>query len=357
MEHGGDTKSYEGKSAYPLVDFSANINPLGIPDALKDAMTRGLWDVSRYPDRLYRDLRGSLGQWMGVDGERLVVGNGAVEIIALCISLFERIYVPTPTFNEYEAIATDLDKEIFTYSMDHPFRLPVEDFIARMPEKALTILTNPNNPTGYTLSPKDVEAIYDACVAKKGYLLCDETFLSFVDGGEEAHQKGLYRQKQITVRAATKSHALAGIRLGWAVMNDSLRERFLRRQLPWSVNAVAASCGVMLGNCDDAMERSRRFVREEREKLLRMFERSTVAEALPGEANFLLLRLQGVRAEDCFNFFLHRGILLRTFSEVPLRDDYFRMAIRTEADNRRFCRGWVAFERSVSHVREEAHDH
>lgn len=350
MEHGGDTKSYQGQSAHPLVDFSANINPLGVPEILKEAMTAGLECAHRYPDRFYRDLRRALGDWIGVDSDRLVVGNGAMEIIGICISLFGKIYLPTPTFSEYESIAEDLEKEIVTYLMSHPFRLNADDFIAHMPTNALVILTNPHNPTGYTLSAKEMEKIYEACVAQGGYLLSDETFLPFVRCGEEAHKAGLHRPKQITVRAATKSHGLPGLRLGWAAMNDGLRDRFLKRQLPWSVNAVAEACGIHLKDCGDYMEKSRDFVEQERRKLFKLFEESEIAEALPGEANFLLIRLKGVSAETCFDYFLREGILLRTFSEEPLKDEYFRMAIRDEKDNAGFRKLWMQFERSCRHV-------
>lgn len=350
MEHGGDTKTYQGKSAYPLIDFSANINPLGVPEILKDAMAAGLEGAHRYPDRFYRDLRRALGEWTSVEADRLVVGNGAMEIIGICISLFEKIYLLAPTFSEYESIARDLGREIVTYPMSRPFRLNADDFIAHMPKGALVILTNPHNPTGYTLSAEEVEKIYEACVAQGGYLLSDETFLPFVRGGEDAHQAGLHRSKQITVRAATKSHALPGLRLGWAIMNDGLRDRFLKRQLPWSVNAVAEACGIHLKECGDYMEKSRELIDKEREKLLELFEESEIAEALAGEANFLLIRLKGVSAEACFDYFLREGILLRTFSEEPLKDEYFRMAIRNEKDNEAFRKLWMQFERSCRHV-------
>lgn len=350
MEHGGDTKTYQGKSAHPLVDFSANINPLGVPEILKEVMAEGLESAHRYPDRFYRDLRRALGEWTGVDPDRLVVGNGAMEIIGICISLFEKIYLPTPAFNEYESIARDLNKEIVTYPMRHPFRLTVDDFIAHMPERALVIITNPHNPTGYTLSADEVEEIYEAVLARGGYLLSDETFLPFVRGGEESHKAGLHRPKQITVRAATKSHALPGLRLGWAVMNDSFRDRFLRRQLPWSVNAVAEACGLRLMDCEAYVAESRELIDKERRKLLDLFEESDIAEALPGEANFLLIRLKGVSAEACFDYFLKEGILLRTFSEAPLKDEYFRMAVRDEKDNAAFRKLWMQFERSCRHV-------
>lgn len=350
MEHGGDTKTYKGKSAHPLADFSANINPLGAPEVLKEAMARGLEGADRYPDRFYRDLRRALGDWMGVEADHLVVGNGAMEIIAICISLFERIYLPTPAFGEYESIAKDLGREIITYPMSHPFRLNVDDFIAHMPEGALTIITNPHNPTGYTLSGDEVAEIYEAVVARGGYLLADETFLPFVKGGEEGQKAGLSRRKQITVRAATKSHALPGLRLGWAVMNDGIRDRFLKRQLPWSVNAVAEACGLRLKECDEYMAKSRGLIEREREKLLALFEEADMAEALPGEANFLLIRLKSGDVEACFDFFLREGILLRTFSEAPLKDYYFRMAVRGEKENARFRELWTQFERSRSHV-------
>lgn len=152
------------------------------------------------------------------------------------------------------------------------------------------------------------------------------------------------------MRAATKSHALPGLRLGWAVINDGIRERFLKRQLPWSVNAVAEACGLRLKDCDEYMAKSREFIASEREKLLALFEESTIAEALPGKANFLLIRLKDIHVEACFDFFLREGILLRTFSEAPLNDHYFRMAIRDEKENARFRERWTQFERSCRHV-------
>ena len=105
-----------------------------------------------------------------------------------------------------------------------------------------------------------------------------------------------------------------------------------------------------LKDCDEYMTKSREFIEREREKLLALFEESDMAEALPGEANFLLVRLKSGDVESCFDYFLRGGILLRTFSEAPLKDHYFRMALRGEKENARFRELWIQFERSRSHV-------
>lgn len=116
--------------------------------------------------------------------------------------------------------------------MDPPFRLSVDDFIRNMPGGVLTILTNPNNPTGYVLKNDEIEKIYHAVESNDGYLLIDETFIDFVDLPNVNPSFGLSYPRMIKVRAATKSAALAGVRLGFAGMPHKLKKSLKHANCP-----------------------------------------------------------------------------------------------------------------------------
>ena len=351
MEHGGNIETYGRGHPELLTDFSANINPLGIDPRLEAAMHRALSAADRYPDFTYRRLRRALSEYLHCAPEAVVAGNGAMEIIAGSIALFPRIYLATPCFNEYARIAKSRGIAVYTFEMAPPFRLCVPEFIEKMPENALTILTDPNNPTGYTLSDSEREAIYRAVVEKGGHLLLDETFMEFVRPPSEECSFYDEKDRLITVRAATKFFALPGIRLGYGILPAGIRKRYLARQLPWMVNVLAEEAGLWLKSLDAYGERTRAYVQRERERLATCFQKSKIAEAYPSEANFLLIRLQAPVAKRCFQFFLERHILLRIYpAGGVLADRYMRIAVRTAEENTRFMAVWREFERSVADV-------
>lgn len=349
MEHGGDIESYRGSYRGPIIDFSSNINPLGVHEKVNRAMEKGLRSADRYPDRHYRALKKALAKFMDCDEHNLVVGNGAMEIIDGCIRMFPGIYIAEPCFNEYEKIAKNEGKTVSRFFTDSPFRLSVDDFIRNMPRGVLTILTNPNNPTGYVLKNKEIDKIYNAVEANDGYLLIDETFMDFVDLPDVDPSFGLTYPRMIKVRAATKSAALAGVRLGFAGMPRGLKEAFETRQLPWTVNCMASEAGQVLKDLDDYFENTKRYVAEERERLLEAVNSSAIGKAFKGEANFILIELKTISAKDAFNFLLERGILVRTYSDAVLKN-YIRIAVRRKEENDQFIDAWKSLERSAAHV-------
>ena len=351
MEHGGDIESYRGSHKGPIIDFSSNINPLGIHEKVNRAMKNALGSADRYPDRYYRALKKSLAVFMGCDEKNLVVGNGAMEIIDGCIRMFPGIYIAEACFNEYEKIVKNEGKTVSRFHMDPPFRLSVDDFIRNMPGGVLTILTNPNNPTGYVLKNDEIEKIYHAVESNDGYLLIDETFIDFVDLPNVNPSFGLSYPRMIKVRAATKSAALAGVRLGFAGMPHKLKEEFEARQLPWTVNCMASEAGQVLEDLDDYFKNTKRYVAEERVRLLEAVNSSAVGKAFKGEANFILIELKTISTKYAFNFLLERGILVRTYSDAVLKD-YIRIAVRKIEENNQFIDAWKSLERSAAHVHQ-----
>ena len=98
--HGGDIYKYDDK----LLDFSANINPLGMPESAKNAIIDGINKYQTYPDHSSRKLRNSLSEFYGFDSNKIVCGNGAADLIfRICLALRpQKVLVTSPTFSEYE---------------------------------------------------------------------------------------------------------------------------------------------------------------------------------------------------------------------------------------------------------------
>lgn len=351
MEHGGDIESYRGAYKGSLIDFSSNINPLGLHEKVKNSMERGLTLSDHYPDRHYRALKKSLADFMGCPKESIVVGNGAMEIIDICIRMFPGIYIAEPCFNEYGGIAESEGRSVSRFTMEPPFSLDVDAFIENMPMGVLTILTNPNNPTGYVLRNDEVEKIYKAVEARDGYLLMDETFIEFVDLQDVDPSLGFQWPRMIKVRAATKSAAMAGVRLGFASMPRDLKESFEKHQLPWTVNCIASEAGQVLNYLDDYFEESRHYVAKERQRLTEVIDSSSIGKAYKSEANFILIELKNISSKEAFAFLLERGILVRTYSDKFLKG-YIRIAVRREEENMHFMDAWKSLERSTAHVHQ-----
>lgn len=353
MEHGGDIESYRGSYRGSIIDFSSNINPLGIHEKVKESMVRALDLSDRYPDRHYGALKKSLAEFMGCREESVVVGNGAMEIIDHCIRMFPGIYIAEPCFNEYGGIAENESKAVRRFFMESPFSLNVDAFIENMPRGVLTILTNPNNPTGYVLRNDEIEKIYEAVEARDGYLLMDETFIEFVDLHDMDPSPGFHLPRMIKVRAATKSAALAGVRLGFASMPRDLKEAFEKHQLPWTVNRIASEAGQVLKDLDDYFEESRHYVAKERRRLMEAIDSSSIGKAYKSEANFILIELKNISSKEVFAFLLERGILVRTYSDEVLKG-YIRIAVRRKEENNQFIDAWKSLERSAVHVYQSA---
>ena len=81
LSHGGDWAGYEREYGLPLLDFSANVSPLGLPENVRQAVVRALDTADRYPDPLCRELREKLSERHGVPVDWILCGNGASDLI------------------------------------------------------------------------------------------------------------------------------------------------------------------------------------------------------------------------------------------------------------------------------------
>lgn len=337
--HGGNIYGNEIK-----YDFSVNLNPLGPPKSVQDALVAALNHVEEYPDPEYRELRRGLANYWQLAEEQLVPGNGASELIPGIIRTLspKNCMVTTPCYSGYEtalnAAAPSCRIHRIPLRAEDDFILPenICQEIARV-KPNLLILTNPNNPNGKRISANRLREIADACRTAGTMLLVDECFLA-LSGGDKDSLIHCIRSESlpaVVLRAFTKTFAIPGVRLGYAVCSAPMAER-IQRELPeWNLSVFAQYAGRAaletaaggtsgyLAASVEMIAREREFLSEELEKLgFRVF---------PSDANYILFQS---RDRELHPKMLDEGILIRDCRDYHgLTAGFYRTAVRTHREN------------------------
>ena len=331
VEHGGpDFAELAALGIRPeaLLDFSVNKNPLGAsPRALR---ALGLVEPSAYPDARCLRLRAGLAAAHDVHPDEVLVGNGSVELIWLLGQVYlapgDDVVIVGPTFGEYEAAAGRAGATIARIDAAEAtgFRPDVREIaeaIRRIGPR-LVFLCNPNNPTGQVLEPDEIRMLLDAL--GRGLLVVDEAYVELADGVESVVPLGRSDPRLVVLRSLTKSHGLAGLRLGYLVGAAGVVEAVAGAQPPWSVNAFAQAAGVAALGDDEHVAEGRRLARRARAMLVDGLERLGLP-CVPSRASYWLVKVGDGRLVR--DELLRRGILVRDARSFGL-PAYIRVAVR-----------------------------
>lgn len=362
MSHGG---------AQPgLLDFSANVAPLGVHPAAQSAVAALALDtdsLARYPDPSCAELRSLLAQFwsLGVcpaatlDADCVVCGAGAVDVLYALVrsaALRKKIVVIEPAFSEY-ARAAHLHGcvvEHFLPASERGFALAPADLprLAPLLDGAdIVFLASPANPAGTVTDIDTIRALAALCAQKSVLLVVDACFAPFSAAAEDGIRALLSCRREfpslVVVGAFTKFYGMAGIRLGYALCGSAAVARRLADSLrPWAVGAVAQAAGsaVMLaelaekqsapGQCGASSWETqvRELVAAGRARLAD-FLRSCGCQVVTGAANYLLFRADDPNLAESL---LRRGIAIRSCADFFALDaHWYRIAVRTEAENER----------------------
>lgn len=338
--HGGDVYSARQKMKQEPLDFSANINPMGMPPGAVRAAADALQQCTQYPDPLCRELRAALAAYEGIPAEQIVCGNGAADLIFRIVAAThpQRALLLEPTFAEYEQALRAMDCSIayFPLQESEGFVLP-EAFLQQLtPEINLLFLCNPNNPTGRTVPPALLREIWKRCEEAGILLVVDECFNEFLEHPEQNTLKDVLETgaNAVILKAFTKSFAMPGLRLGYGLCgNRDLAERIFFCGQPWGVSIPAQAAGIAALQEQGYLERMRRLIQTERRWLSENLARLGLC-VFPSEANYILFRTETEiplreRMEQ-------RGVLIRACGNYRGLDDrYYRIAVRGHGENER----------------------
>ena len=343
--HGGNLWAALEKSSFSrsqILDFSADLNPLGPPPGLENLLRDSWADASVYPEPAYRALRQALARLEGIDPACILPGNGAADLIHLITRWKKgrRAMVCVPTFTEYERAVLADGGEVSPWV----FRAQEQFFPDPPPEpdgSDLLFLCNPNNPTGRLWPRARLLESLERWDQQGGTVVVDEAYLDFVEEDLRCSAvRWLDRfPRLIVLRSMTKLFAVPGLRLGYLAASPGWVAALGRIQPPWPVNGPAVSAGIWLSEQREYREESRRAIQPARRQLAAELAKLPGLRLFPSEANFFLCcltspvwtgpRLAAVLAE--------RGILIRVCDDFTGLEPgrFFRIAVRRPEENQR----------------------
>jgi threonine-phosphate decarboxylase len=342
MTHGGDVYGIArrlGTGPERIADFSASINPLGLPDAARKEILGALGLVRHYPDPGAGVLINAVSERFGLDPRCVVAGNGSTELIYLIPRALGpgRVLVTSPAFSEYERAATlaGARMKYLVLKKKDGFRISVAEFISAMKGADMAFLCSPNNPTGDALERDDVLEIAAAARGLGCMLVVDEALVDFCPERSVLATKD--NPYLIVLRSLTKFYALSGLRVGFGRFPRRVVSRLLGYKEPWSVNSLAQSAGAAALKDGAFAKRTLGLMQRER-PYLEAGLKGLGIECFPSDANFYLMRVNG--AGRIVRELLKKGIALRDCSDFRglSRGRYIRVAVRSRRDNRRLIR-------------------
>ena len=340
-KHGGMIYDKNSK----ILDFSANIHPEGVPAEVKKAMMDALEASSYYPDPECRDLRYSIAEKEHVKMEHVICGNGAAELIfhlAFTVGA-KTLLLPVPSFLEYEdafLAAAKGNLMIEKYQIDPVSFLIKEDLLDKMDASVdVLVLCQPNNPTGQLVEMNVMQRILDRAKEQNIILLVDECFLDFVIDGKRYSVIPRYQEypNVFILKSFTKMYGIPGIRLGYGICSDTRLLKQLRTSLqPWNVSHVAQAAGIAACGMKEYEKWTADRIAKNREWLIKRL-RLLGFQVWEGSANYVFFRVKG--CTDLCEICMRQEICIRSCSNYRgLEDDYYRIAVKTEEENRRLIR-------------------
>jgi len=338
--HGGDLVSARDIYSGEILDLSVNINPLGTPPQVEQAVLEAMRRVGEYPDPLCRHLRTAIAERDGVSPEEIFCGNGAAEVIFRLAQVLrpKAALLTAPTFSEYEGALAQLGCDCRFHQLKEEDCFDVTENILEeiQPPVELVVLCSPNNPTGRLVSRPLLRRILKRCGDIGAHLMLDECFLPLAMEGRGMAEELSEWPQLFLLRAFTKSYAVPGLRIGYGLGAASLIEKLEAAGPCWNVSGPAQAAGIACCGLPGWPQEGRKLLKEQR-PILTAAMRELGCTVIDGAANYLLFRLPGVN--DLKERLLRRGILIRSCANYRgLGPDWYRTAVKQEEQNQRFLR-------------------
>lgn len=347
-QHGGDIYTN-----CVTMDFSANINPKGIPKSVKEAMYHAVDQAFCYPDSECRLLREDLSRFHNIPMEQILCANGAADLIfqvAWALRPRQALLI-APSFLEYEQALRSVSCHITYYDLkeEQGFVLHEDALIQWLEQQPVAFdilfLCNPNNPTGFVLEQKQLNSILDYCRKKGIFCVVDECFNEFLDEPWRYSVLERLRQKEsggvFVLKAFTKIYAMAGVRLGYGICGDSQVLHGIQKiRQPWSVSGIAQAAGVAALKENRYVEESRVLIAREREFLKGRL-MTLGFHVFDSKANYIFFKDTRTIAEKreklLYYEMLERKVLIRSCGNYRgLDGTYYRICVKQRKENEEF---------------------
>ena len=344
LNHGGDLDVIEQKYNIPkekIIDFSGNINPLGISNKIENVIKNNINVITTYPDKNYNNLKKSIANYCDCNENNIIVGNGATEIISLFIKNLapKNAIIISPSYSEYERELKNNNCNItfFDLKEEEDFLLNINNLLNIIDNTIdLIVLCNPNNPTGTAINNEQIKIILEKCK----FLMIDETYAEFSSKSENIFATNLVNNYDnlFVIRGTTKFFGVPGIRLGYGICsNNNILNKINKYKDPWSVNSIANLIGITMFSDIEYIDKTRNLILNEKNYIYKELSKIENLKVYKTNSNFILCKILNnkITSTELFEFLIKYNILIRDAKDFTFLDNtFFRFCILSENNNK-----------------------
>ena len=307
------------------------LNVLSIP-AVKEELVKALdtFQPQIYPKPMADDLRVALADYIGCQPENIICGNGGDEMITYLLGTFldpgDQILVHSPTFDMYELGAETLGastikvKDLPGYQRDQQGLLEA----VKKYQPKVTVICNPNNPTGDLLPASYIEEVLKAA---DNIVFVDEAYMEFAQKESVISLIEKY-PNLIVLRTLSKAFALAGMRCGYLVAQKELIEAIAKVKAPYNLNAFTQLFAPIVVRHRKEIFRVRDAINAERDRLYGLLKDIPGVTVYPSCTNFLLVQVKE-KQEEIFEALRKKDILVKIYRNSKDIPNGFRISVTT----------------------------
>lgn len=345
--HGSDLEKIEatfGIKKEEIINFAANVNPLGFSKKAAAALADDLDVISRYPDPAYTQLKASIHSYTGANTENIILGNGVTDLLTVFINKLNPTHATIigPTYSEYEKDLKRLGASISYINAleENDFILDADTIIEQTSQNTeLVILCNPNNPTSGALHKSELIKLAKAYCEQNIYIIIDETYVEFSEESDDLTAADLTNSfsNLIVLRGTSKFFAAPGLRLGYALSgNMDLISSIKASQDPWNINSVAEKVGTTMFTDTEYIHLVRTTMEAEKQYICKELSHIEGMKIYPVNGNIVLAKLPNgsLTSDELFEILIRQKMMIRSCTSfAPLGNQFIRICFMNHEDN------------------------
>ncbi len=321
-----------------VIKLASNENPEGPLPQVVEAVQRAALEVNRYPDAACYRLTRVLAEFLEIEPDNIIFGNGSNEVIDMLIRALvspgENIVFANHSFIVYPlTAAVHFQCGRMIELRDDRHDLPA--MAAAVDEKTkLVIVCNPNNPTGTYNTRDEFLQLLDT-VPERVIVAVDEAYYEYVTASDYPQTMDLRREypNLVILRTFSKVHSLAGLRIGYGIGHADLIAQLHKTREPFNVNSLSQAAAIAcIENWDAVADRVAR--NEQQREWFAEELRALDMQVTPSQTNFLLVRCPG-GASRLTKELLQQGVIVRPMDAFGLGEGALRISIGLPAENQR----------------------
>lgn len=314
------------------IKLNTNESPYPPSPNVKKALIESNFDDLRlYPDPNVSDLKKEIAELYNVNTNNIFIGNGSDEILAFSFMAFfnkgDKVYYPNITYSFYSVYSSLFDLNEVKIPLKDDFSIDINDYKNL---DAGIFIANPNAPTGLMLTLSQIEEII--INNRNNIVIVDEAYIDFAET-ESAYKLVNKYDNLLVIQTFSKSRALAGIRLGFAIGNENLIQGL--KNIKYSFNSYTINRLSIIAGIEAIKDKD--YFKDTVNKVITTREKTKIKlkelgfNVLDSKSNFIFISHKNVFAEDIYVKLRENGILVRYF-KTDLINNYIRVTIGTDEE-------------------------